>query len=107
MPAPPCRTRLNGHPPPGSREEALLMAATEAFTARRPIWHYWTAALIAVLGLGAVLIVVAAVTGTGRSLPGFFGTNARLLNDLNLTLQLLMAASLVIAVVLARRGNYR
>jgi plastocyanin/uncharacterized membrane protein YozB (DUF420 family) len=83
------------------------MAATEAFTARRPIWHYWTAALIAVLGLGAVLIVAAAVSGTGRALPGFLGTNARLLSDLNLALQLLLAASLVIAVVLARRGNYR
>src|SRR5215204_346245 len=83
------------------------MAATEAFTARRPIWHYWTAALIAVLGLGGVLLVAAAVSGAGRAQPGFFGTNARLLSDLNLSLQLLMAAALVIAVVLARRGNYR
>ena len=83
------------------------MAATEAFTARRPIWHYWTAALIALLGLGGVLLIAAAVSGAGRAQPGFFGTNARLLSDLNLSLQLLMAAALVIAVLLARRGNYR
>jgi plastocyanin/uncharacterized membrane protein YozB (DUF420 family) len=83
------------------------MAATEAFTARRPLWHYWTAATVAVLGLGAVSVVAAAVSGTGRALPGFLGTNARLLNDLNLVLQLLMAASLVLGVVLVRRRNYR
>ena len=52
-------------------------------------------------------LVAAAVSGTGRALPGFFGTNARLLNDLNLVLQLMMAASLVLGVVLVRRRNYR
>ena len=83
------------------------MAASGTLAARRPLWHYWAAALAAVLGAGAILVLALALSGTGKSQPGFLGTNARLLTDLNLVLQAVMAAALVVGVVLVRRGNVR
>ena len=49
------------------------------------------AALGAVLGAGAILVLALALSGSGKSQPGFLGTNARLLTDLNLVLQAVMA----------------
>jgi plastocyanin/uncharacterized membrane protein YozB (DUF420 family) len=83
------------------------VAASGTLAARRPLWHYWAAALAAVLGAGAILVLALALSGTGQSQPGFLGTNARLLTDLNLVLQAVMAAALVVGVVLVRRGNVR
>ncbi|HYN87953.1 MAG TPA: DUF420 domain-containing protein, partial [Ardenticatenaceae bacterium] len=83
------------------------MAAPVVTAPRRPAWHYWVAFLATIMLVGALLAVAYAVTGIGKFRPGFLGTNARFLADLNLVLQILMAVVLVIGFFFIRRGNWR
>jgi plastocyanin/uncharacterized membrane protein YozB (DUF420 family) len=83
------------------------MAISGTLTPRRPLWHYWIALLGAAMALGATLAISYAVNGAGRALPGFLGTNARFLSDLNLVMQVVMSASLLVGVALVRVGNTR